>query len=109
MRKAIYLTVVSLGMVPFLTGVLWLWQFGAAMIISAQLITGRFSGGRRIMTSVGCVFVLGTLASGIWQLKTALYYGHLWQRFPPPWWWGGFILMAWTSVMVTELRRKAKR
>lgn len=109
MRPALYLTLITLGMASFLTGILWLWQFGAAAIIFVQLITGRFSGGKVFMTSVGCLFVLGALASGIWQIKMALRDGQLWLRIPPPWWWVGFILLAWISMMVTELRRKTPR
>lgn len=73
-----------------------------------ELMPGRLGGATRFRTSVNCLLLLLVLASGIWEFKMALRDGHLWQRFPLSWWWVGIMLLAWISVMVTELRRKKK-
>jgi len=105
----IYLTAVTLGVALMLTGISWLTQLGCAVILSVQIITGRFSGGQVFMTAVGCSIVLLALVSGIWQFKMALRFNHLWLGFPPPWWWAVFLLTGWIGVMISEIRKRMAR
>jgi hypothetical protein len=108
-KKVFYLACATLGFALFLSGILWLWEFGAALVIAAQLVTGRFAAGSRFMFCVGCVMVTLMISSGIWMFSEAWRARHVWQRIPPPWWWMVFVVFAWLMACWTELQRKPKR
>jgi len=107
-EKIVYLSGITLGLAFMITGVLWLVQLGCAVVISAQLWFGRFTGPGGFTKRIGYCIALFALTTSGWFFSMAYRGGNVWQRTPPPWWWVGFIFLVWASGLFTELRRKQK-
>ena len=103
-KLVLYLTSITLGMVLILIGISWLCLLGCAITLSALL----FSGNLRIHPfRVRLVSYLGLVISlfgGVWQFVQAERYGFVFLRVPPHWWFVVFIIVAWLSLFVRELR-----
>lgn len=108
-KKVFYLACATLGFALFLSGILWLWEFGAALVLFAQLVIGRYARGSLFAFCVDCVMVTLLVSIGIWMFSEAWRAGHVWQRVPPPWWWTVFVVFVWLTAVWAELRRKPKR